>query len=1817
MENILGGEFSSIPAELRGPEMATLYAEACRQGSLPVHSTRAQVVGQYRSGKTCFINRLMGEPIRLDEPITDGIQITPDVHTKTWKKSPEEIDEFGTGMAGLLLQSRQETKTSAEESDEMAETSPSQKKDTTESREVTKPHAQEGTEEVLPKTQDETGSVTLSTEITEEDSRGSLEKTGTSKPGQQAVTSSDNILKHQGQTKMLEEDIRDVSVRPTVIPGSVAETVKRMQDAGFTKLKEDLGTVKHPRLSFWDFGGQATYYGTHHCFITPRGVYILVMSLLQKLSYPVPDMDNKASVDNLRTGGDYMDHWLNSVCSHTQHLGKPEGKMQPQNTGRPPVVVVLTNKDKVSQEYITEYKEDIRSHLEGKAAGMLVMPEIFAVDNTTEDAVVDEIRNYLLQVARGLPHMGEEIPISWLHLMSKLRKKREEGKRFLKFQEIAKLAKHPDINITDKHILALVLSFFHDRGDIIFIDEPSLREDVTLQPQVMIDVFKTIITVPQYQQDRQTDPEVRKMWERLENDGILSDKLLTRIWEKKDQQLDKPFLLQHKSFLKALMEKFYLICNATPVGDVMEESHQEEIYFVPALLSCEKDNTMLYPGNMHICPQALYFVFSEKFLPSGMFCRLQALCVRRFGLQESSVFAGCGRFPTDDEEQAFVITKVNHYLKVELLSSSNILTEGLRVRKFLSSALFEIKEKWIPCIQYELCCSTQEDGGEPAFRVLPTGEGELGQRWGFPSLFRTVWMSEGPHSELTENSGGDGPVILQPKGDPNLIVGMHTIGPVLDTMEQGGGLTLDQCDHIRSQLTPVQRIRTVLEIKRRGEVQEYMLGAAVEMCLPEFKDLFRREERGKELMILHTDDYTAEFVSPLQTAMSESGVPHRTEMITSTDSITEKTVELLLNTKNRMVILVISPQALHHKHWSNLDYEFPVRNERLLLPVLLYPQGSRDQIVRVLQRRAPVLDSMNREEIEMKGGLVSERKLRDIVQKLVIDDQEEARLYQISKALGEEWTRLGQEMGLEKSVLDEMKGDDDTQAAMQMLKAWRIKTPHGPLHYLPQLEEALQNIARPDLAAAVQETYKEYRNGLKLTKLSPDMNEDRTWSLRLPGEGKYLCRRTDLGVVTPYLLHVTYRSANWSDNWQQVGEWMPVGPLVSIQCEDVEGPVDILLPHVLHLADNKVVTREDLQVVHVVGDSIELLPVTELTSSHAVTRFKKGSLFGVVGRTTKVFSVSRNCLLMAFRSLDDSDLSTLKAYIVSNTKDIKETITEDAKVEKFEPCGYKTCHLNPGDFYYLEGSVTNGGSEMVTISPKRLMFEDTLETNKFYEPFEVMVTADIWMDNTSLLHLELLKDTSDEAEETEPLSQLILGRYKRSRIAEGVDSGHSTPTELESVRRHLESTKLTDHYNRTDDLHPPQTLQPEAVLSDIRPDSSAAGSGAKPVVLLLSDEYGTSKGGVSTIHRQMASFLALKGAKVYSTVLDANQRDKDDAAADGVELIFPDTVKGDDRKPDLKWLTFDHQSRFPNLPTNVDFIVGHVNITSRAAKHIKAQRLPRAKIVQVTHVIPEDVARYKSEEKELSIQEEKAGIEDDLQHADVVVSVGPLVYDYYKNEMRQEEGHQMFLPEPSAIFQNTQVKYIDTETKVVLSIGRVKGVERVKGYDLAAKTMSRVIEELPNTKWRGRGISHEDFPESKAIIQANMKKGTFQFTPLKYGTQEDLSKDMQQAHVVLMPSRAEPFGLVGLEAIAAGVPVLVSHKSGLAWFLREDSDFDRPIVEIEDDDDKAAETLAKRIIKVLKDGGKEFEAANKLKKRLLASKYWKASHSKFLEIFGL
>ncbi|XP_078611604.1 uncharacterized protein LOC144882001 [Branchiostoma floridae x Branchiostoma japonicum] len=110
---------------------------------------------------------------------------------------------------------------------------------------------------------------------------------------------------------------------------------------------------------------------------------------------------------------------------------------------------------------------------------------------------------------------------------------------------------------------------------------------------------------------------------------------------------------------------------------------------------------------------------------------------------------------------------------------------------------------------------------------------------------------------------------------------------------------------------------------------------------------------------------------------------------------------------------------------------------------------------------------------------------------------------------------------------------------------------------------------------------------------------------------------------------------------------------------------------------------------------------------------------------------------------------------------------------------------------------------------------------------------------------------------------------------------------------------------------------------------------------------------------------------------------------------------------------------------------------------------------------------------------------------------------------------------------------------------------------------------------------------------------------------------MLQSHLVLMPSRAEPVGLVGLEAIAAGVPVLVSDKSGLADMINQFAPrYHNCIVETYagGNDQRNVGNWARCIERVLRHCEAEFETAANLKRELLATKYWEESERLFINV---
>jgi glycosyltransferase involved in cell wall biosynthesis len=115
-----------------------------------------------------------------------------------------------------------------------------------------------------------------------------------------------------------------------------------------------------------------------------------------------------------------------------------------------------------------------------------------------------------------------------------------------------------------------------------------------------------------------------------------------------------------------------------------------------------------------------------------------------------------------------------------------------------------------------------------------------------------------------------------------------------------------------------------------------------------------------------------------------------------------------------------------------------------------------------------------------------------------------------------------------------------------------------------------------------------------------------------------------------------------------------------------------------------------------------------------------------------------------------------------------------------------------------------------------------------------------------------------------------------------------------------------------------------------------------------------------------------------------------------------------------------------------------------------------------------------------------------------------------------------------------------------------------------------------------------------------------------------IRNDLARASLVLMPSRAEAFGLAGAEAIACGVPVLVSGRSGLGMLLRAQGTTAaaRAVVDVEAARGRRkadVETWAQAIHSVMRNPQAAFHDADELRDHMAARYTWASAATTVLD----
>jgi len=113
--------------------------------------------------------------------------------------------------------------------------------------------------------------------------------------------------------------------------------------------------------------------------------------------------------------------------------------------------------------------------------------------------------------------------------------------------------------------------------------------------------------------------------------------------------------------------------------------------------------------------------------------------------------------------------------------------------------------------------------------------------------------------------------------------------------------------------------------------------------------------------------------------------------------------------------------------------------------------------------------------------------------------------------------------------------------------------------------------------------------------------------------------------------------------------------------------------------------------------------------------------------------------------------------------------------------------------------------------------------------------------------------------------------------------------------------------------------------------------------------------------------------------------------------------------------------------------------------------------------------------------------------------------------------------------------------KVLITVSRLSSLERYKGHDRVIRTLPRVLEQRPDTIYLIVGDGDDRSRLESLALECGVAKNV-QFTGSVPA--EELPDYFRLADVFVMPSTAEGFGIVFLQAMASGIRVIGGTQNG-------------------------------------------------------------------------
>jgi glycosyltransferase involved in cell wall biosynthesis len=185
----------------------------------------------------------------------------------------------------------------------------------------------------------------------------------------------------------------------------------------------------------------------------------------------------------------------------------------------------------------------------------------------------------------------------------------------------------------------------------------------------------------------------------------------------------------------------------------------------------------------------------------------------------------------------------------------------------------------------------------------------------------------------------------------------------------------------------------------------------------------------------------------------------------------------------------------------------------------------------------------------------------------------------------------------------------------------------------------------------------------------------------------------------------------------------------------------------------------------------------------------------------------------------------------------------------------------------------------------------------------------------------------------------------------------------------------------------------------------------------------------------------------------------------------------------------------------------------------------------------------------------------------------------------------------------TRRKYsVGNGERLIAAVGRLTSQ---KGFDDLIRAYPRIRGSVPDSRLLVMGDGYMR-GELEALAKSQQVGNGITFAG--FLSDSDLVDAIKSSDVVAVPSRFEPFGIIALEAMAAGVPVVVSRVGGLAEIVEDGVDG----LEV---GPNSPSSLADATIRLLSDRALAVSLAERAKEKVKAYN-WESSARRTLEVYG-